>query len=108
MMTAVALVVFLGFLCFYNTSKKAQLFQSTKCEIWLQENPQIAKYIGAILLFLGLMLAIKQSGMGAGMFTFTVFLMAAGSLIVMVSPLRFINYKVVAGVFVLLLILELI
>ncbi|GAB3652094.1 hypothetical protein GCM10028791_21430 [Echinicola sediminis] len=107
-MTLMALIVFLGFFCFYNTSKKAQLFQSTKLERWLQDNPQSAKYSGTVLLIWGLIVAIFTSGTGSGIFTYAVFIMAAGSLVVMLSPLRFVSYKVIAGVFVFSLILELI
>ncbi|MBD8490702.1 hypothetical protein IFO69_18260 [Echinicola sp. CAU 1574] len=108
MITLAALLTFLGFFCFYNTSKRLKLSQSLGLEVWLQQNANKAKWIGGILLIVALLICLVAAGFAAGIFSFFILLMTAGSLIVILSPLKFINYKVLSVVFVLSLIFELI
>ncbi|WP_186755033.1 DUF3325 family protein [Echinicola salinicaeni] len=108
MITLAALLAFTGFFCFYNTSKRQKLSQSLGIEVWLQQNPNRAKYLGGAQFLIALLLCLAAAGFGAGIFSFFILLMTAGSLVVVLAPIRFLNYKILTLIFVLSLIFELI
>ncbi|UCS91677.1 hypothetical protein KZP23_13060 [Echinicola marina] len=108
MITLATILTFIGFFCFYNTSKRQQLSQSLGFERWLQQNSLRSKYLGGGLFILALLLCYVEAGFGAGVFSFFILLMTAGSLVVLLSPLRFVHYKILILIFVMCLIFELI
>ncbi|AWW32817.1 hypothetical protein DN752_23220 [Echinicola strongylocentroti] len=107
MITLAAFIVFLGFYLLYNTSKKAQLHQTHRLEIWAHHYPNQSKVIGLLLFLVGLLIAVFDSGLGAGIFTFFVLLMTIGSLVVVVTPIRFLNFKTLIVLFAISFIFEL-
>nr|WKN34853.1 hypothetical protein K4G66_20985 [Tunicatimonas sp. TK19036] len=108
MITLSFFLTFLGFYMFYNTSQRAKLIRTNGLEIWVQDHHQPAKYAGGFLFLVALILCILQFGVGSGIFSFFVMLMTVGSLIILLSPLQYINYRTVSGVFLLSILLEII
>lgn len=108
MTTLIVLITFTGFYLFYNTSKKADLNRSDILEIWVQDHHQVSKYIGCLLFIVAVVLSILYFGVGSGIFSFFVILMTVGSLIVLLSPLQYVNYKTVSLVFLFSILLEII
>ncbi|AGA79540.1 hypothetical protein [Echinicola vietnamensis] len=106
MITLATLIIFLGFYTLYNTSKKAPLLLSNHLEKWAHSHPGPAKAIGLLLLSLGMLIAMFDSGVGAGMFTFLVILMTVASLVVVVTPLKFVGYRSLLVLFAISLMLE--
>jgi len=107
MITLGALLAFLGFLACYNTSQKAVLTGETKAELWLQNHVSNSRILGLSLFIASLILFCMIKGIGAGTFVFFVMLMTFGSLIVILSPLKILNLKTGAILFLIALIIEL-
>ncbi|WP_146746557.1 hypothetical protein [Sinomicrobium soli] len=108
MTTLIVVITFLGFYAFYNTSRRAVLSKSLRIEKWLQVHTAESKIAGSCMLFAGLSLSVLYYGTGAGIFAFFVILMTLGSLVVIVSPLKFINYRGVLVIAILSFVVELI
>ena len=106
MMTLIIALSFLGFYSLYNGSQKADLRQSLLVEIWLQDKPVIAKAVGLSLNFVALITSMWAYGAGSGIFLFFVVLMTVGSLVVLIAPLKFVDYKMVAALFIFSLFIE--
>ena len=106
MVTLSFFLTFLGFYMFYNTSQRAKLNRTNGLEIWVQDHHQPAKYTGGFLFLVALILCILHVGVGSGIFSFLVMLMTVGSLIILLSPLQYINFRTVSGVFLLSILLE--
>ncbi|MGS2741186.1 hypothetical protein [Sinomicrobium sp. M5D2P17] len=101
MTSLVVAITFLGFYALYNTSKRAMLSRSLKIEKWMQVHGRESKAVGLSLLFIALVLSVFHYGIGAGIFAFFVILMTLGSLIVIVTPLRFMRYQALILILVL-------
>jgi hypothetical protein len=108
MTTLIVFISSLGFYLIYNTSQKADLNRSEILEKWAQEHPQASKYIGVFLFAISLILSMIHYGISSGIFSFFVILMTVASMIVLLAPLRYINYKLVSVVFLLSILLEII
>lgn len=108
MTTLIVFLTFLGFYLFYNTSRKADLNRTRVLEKWVQHHHQAGKVTGLLLFAASLILCILHFGVGSGIFSFFVALMTVGSLIVLLSPLQYLNYKTVSAVFLLAVLLEII
>lgn len=102
------LISLLGFFLCYSTSKKATLNHNFLLEKIAQDNPEISKGIGVLLLLIAMGGSIWYWGIAAGIFGFFVILMTVGSTIILVAPLKYIGYKWVAGLFIIAFIVELI
>lgn len=100
--------VFFGFFLCYNTSQKAELNRDFMLVKIGQGLPRTNKIIGTLLMLVALIGSILYYGTGAGIFAFLILLMTAGSMIVLIAPLRFVGYKAVSALFLISLILELI
>ncbi|WP_257669906.1 hypothetical protein [Parapedobacter tibetensis] len=108
MITTITILIFLGFFLLYHTSQKAVLSSSLKIAAWIHTYPKSGKRMGLSLLAAAILLCLVYLGIGAGLFSFFVILMTMGSLIVILTPLRLINWKVLIFIFLLSLIIELI
>ncbi|EWH13536.1 hypothetical protein KLA_09329 [Cellulophaga geojensis KL-A] len=105
-MTVLILVTTLACLLHYSTSKRAVITKEFKLLFWLH-NKQKSVKIAAIVLFLfGLFLAIYTFGLGAGFIIFTILLMLSWSLIVLLAPLKIVNYKLLTLLFLVAFLLE--
>lgn len=106
MITLTVLLAAAGFICFYVTSKRAELDQELPIVKWGQAHPLLAKRTGGTLLLVGCVLSGFVLGFGAGILAFIVVLMTVGSLVVLLNPLRIIHPAVFIVLFSLSLILE--
>ena len=106
MVTLMLLPLFFGFYLNYASSKRMKVQSYLGFETWTQKNRGLSKIIGISLLCTSLVLNGINYGLGAGSFTFLVALMTMGSLIVLLSPLKLLNLKVLASAFVLGLLAE--
>lgn len=106
MTSLLCFISLLGFFLLYNTSKKADLSRSFFLERIAQENPKASKIIGLLLTATCLVGSMLYWGTGSGIFAFFVILMTVGSAVVLIAPLRYINYKMVSGLFLFFLVME--
>lgn len=95
-----SLTLFLGFYALYNTSKKAQLYTIFKIEKWFQKNERKGKIIGLGLLLIPIIILTLYRGLGAGILIWFILLMTIGSLTIIISPIRIINYKALIFIFI--------
>lgn len=106
MITCCLLTNLLSCFLFYNTSKKATLNQDYLIEKWVQKNTLYTKLLGIFLNLISLIIAIIHFGITAGslfyIFTFTSFL----SLLIVLYPLKKINYKHITVISLLIILLE--
>jgi len=105
MNTLIILLNFCSFFLLLNTSKKAVL-QHRFIEIATQKNSTIAKSIGLLLFVCTFYIAVRQYGFTAGILVNICEIMLIASLLILLNPLKKMNYKSVLLVFLLLLIIE--
>lgn len=86
-LSMVSFLVFSGFYSLYASSDQTSIHNRLLCR------PTIAQAIGSGLLLVALALAISTEGLGSGIFTFFIILMTLGSLIVLLVPLDWIDYR---------------
>jgi hypothetical protein len=108
MVTLIVVISLLGFFLLYNTSKKADLSRSFFIELWVQDNPKAGKLMGLLLISIALLISLFYFGIGSGIFLFFIILMTVASLVVLIAPLRYINYRIVSLIFLLSFLIELI
>ncbi|MBP1221936.1 hypothetical protein [Flavobacterium sp. 1355] len=106
MITIASLFVFISFYMFYYTSKRAVLSYDYGFEKWMNNNPKETKISGLVLLLFSYTLWLFSKSLGSGTLFFFIQLMTIGSLIVILSPLKALNSKTVAILFVLAGVLE--
>ena len=104
MTTLMLLLTFAGFYALYNTSSRAELGQG-RFDVWLQ-GLAFLKPAGVLLLIAGLVLTVLYKGLAAGILYWFIILTTVASLIIILCPLKIINYKTVALVFVGIVIAE--
>ncbi|AOW21756.1 hypothetical protein [Urechidicola croceus] len=92
MLTFSMILLFTGFYFVYNTSKRAQLSNTLKLDKWLQENPDKSKILGLGLLALSFTLFCIQFGIGAGIIMAAILLMLISSIVILIKPIKFINF----------------
>ena len=106
MIAFISLNIFLGFYVLYNTSKKATLASNLQIERWIQQNPKPSRLLGLAMLALAYGFLISLKAIGVSSLIYFIQLMTIGSLIVILAPLRIINYKFVLGLFSLAILIE--
>lgn len=93
MYTLVIVVAALGFFMLYNTSRKAKLSSTGSLEKWMQAHHKPAKITGLSLLILSIIAMVIKDGIGVGILTAFVLLMATGCIVVAVAPLHYFRLK---------------
>lgn len=106
MVTIASLIVFLAFYTLYYTSKRAVLSYDLGFEKWMKKNPKQTKITGLALLLLAYSLWLFTQSLGCGTLMFFIQLMAVGSLIIILKPLKKVNSKVILALFILIALLE--
>ena len=106
MISIISIILFLGFYTLYNTSKRAQLYDTFKIKKWFQKNELFGKIFGLTLLLISLILLINTNGITSGILIWFIMLMTIGSLIIIIAPFRIINYKTLLICFSAIFILE--
>lgn len=106
MITLSILLISLGNFVLYNTSKKVVLQQNSSIEKWLQTHTQKTKIIGLSLLVIALVVSILKFGITSGITFWLIALISILCLIITLYPTIKINYKYLAVLFIVLLIIE--
>lgn len=106
MISLVSLIVFLAFYVLYNTSKKAALSGNLQIERWIQQNTKSSRWLGLGILITAYSFLIAIKAIGAATLIFLIQIMTIGSLVVILAPLKIINYKLILGMLFLALFFE--
>ncbi|MGO4772752.1 hypothetical protein ACEN2I_13910 [Flavobacterium sp. W22_SRS_FK3] len=106
MITIASLIVFLAFYTLYYTSKRAVLSYDLGFEKWMQKNPKQTKITGLFLLLSAYGFWLFSKSLGCGTLMFFIQLMAVGSLIVLLAPLKKINRSTLLIIFIIIALLE--
>ncbi|MGK6350188.1 hypothetical protein [Parapedobacter sp. DT-150] len=106
MYSTVFLAIFSLFYLQYNTSKKVSFGRRPPYLIYLSAHSGLTHALCLGLAVATLAALIILLGAGSGIFGFIVMLMAAGTLIVSVTPLRMLRARHVAALYAVLLALE--
>ncbi|WP_276379006.1 hypothetical protein [Flavobacterium sp. H4147] len=106
MITIASLIVFLAFYTLYYTSKRAALSYDLGFEKWMQKNPKQTKITGLILLLTAYMMWLFTQSIGCGTLMFFIQLMTIGSLIIILTPLKKVNSKVLLAILIIAALLE--
>ena len=107
MYTLIILICCMGFFMLYNTSKRAKLSSAGKYQRWLQSNAFATKPAGITLITCSIIALIIKSGVGVGIFTGVILLMASAGYVVAIAPFHYLSWKHVAGIAVFCLLAEL-
>lgn len=106
MITIASLIVFLAFYTLYYTSKRAALSYDLGFERWMQKNPKQTKITGLILLLTAYIMWLFTQSLGCGTLIFFIQLMTIGSLIIILTPLKKVNSKVLLAILIIAALLE--
>ena len=106
MITIASLIIFFAFYTLYYTSKKAVLSYDLGFEKWMQKNPKQTKITGLILLLSAYSIWLFSQSLGCGTLMFFIQLMAVGSLIVLLTPLKKISRSTLLILFLIMALLE--
>jgi len=106
MITIASLIVFLAFYTLYYTSKRATLSYDLGFEKWMKNNPKETKMTGLGLLLLAYSLWLYTQSLCCGTLMFFIQLMTIGSLIIILTPLKKVNSKAIAALFIVAALLE--
>lgn len=108
MITISLLLILLASLVFHNTSKKALLLYYSAIETWIQVNKNYSKAIALLFLIVSLLSIILIFGFTSGIIFWLISFISFLSTIVIIYPLKIVNYKHLIILFLILLVLELI
>ncbi len=93
MATGISLLTFIAFYLLYSTSKKMSAVGNLGFEQSIGAHRKTSKYISLALMILALGLSCFVWGLGSGTFTFFILLMTIASLVILLAPLRLLNYR---------------
>ena len=93
MFTIASIILFLAFYSLYYTSQRVPLDYNFGFEKWMHNNPDSTKIMGVLLLLIAYFLWLFIASVGSGTFLFLIELMAIGSLMVILKPLKVINSR---------------
>ncbi|MBP1839506.1 hypothetical protein [Formosa algae] len=93
MISFAILLVIIGFYLLYLTSEKIDVPKLFGFENYMLQHKSISKILGIALLSVSSVLTVFEFGLGAGIFLFFIYLMTFASLIVLLSPLKLFNFK---------------
>ena len=108
MITSIIFLMTLGCFFWLNTSKKAMLNTNTVLEQWFQSHLKLSKIIGSVLYVIALFLCTRYLGNTSGLLFWLISLMTLLSLVIMINPIKLINYKYLFVAFIISLTVELI
>lgn len=97
MISLVSLSIFLAFYVLYNTSKKATLSSKFPMERWIQQHSKTSRYLGLGIILIAYALLISIKAIGACTLIFFIQIMTIASLVIILAPLKIINYKFILG-----------
>lgn len=107
MITIASLIVFLAFYTLYYTSKRAVLTYDLGFEKWMKKNPKQTKITGLALLVTAYAMWLITQSLCCGTLMFFIQLMTVGSLIIILTPLKKVNTKILLAILIIAALLEL-
>ncbi|MET1053789.1 MAG: hypothetical protein ABWY16_00635 [Pedobacter sp.] len=107
MYSTVTLLVFFAFLLLFNLSKKTDWNNKPRWAKKIENNKSLSRGLSFAIMCFSVLALILAAGTGAGIFNFLLILMTVGSLVVLITPFRYLAAKHVVGLYVLCLIFEL-
>lgn len=108
MITLLSACTFIGFYLWYATTKRIKVEPWLGLEPWAKQHHKESKILGSLFLLLASGIAVYFYGLGAGSFVFVVALMTIGCLVILLIPLKLINKPLLAILFVIALLGELV
>lgn len=93
MVSLAILILFTAFYILFNTSKRAIKFEGFGFENYITKYPKQAKALGVFCMILSFVIHLLYFGVVSGALFFLINLMTAASVIVLLVPLKLINYK---------------
>jgi len=106
MYSTICLLIFTAFYLFYNTSQKRKNEPKPQWAKALAARRSLSRSGSILLLIAAWIIVANLQGLGAGTFAFGTYLMAMASLIVLINPFRYLQWKHVLGIFVCCLFFE--
>lgn len=106
MATGITFLTFLAFYLLYRTSQKMAAVDTLGLEKWTGTHKRASQYASLALMILSLGLSCFYWGFGSGTFTFFIVLMTVASLVILLAPLRLLNYTFLTLIFACSLIFE--
>jgi hypothetical protein len=98
--------MFLGCYLLYNTSQKKIIVSNNTLVKKFRNNEQLSKTIGLGFLLITLVFASINFGVFSGILFWLVALTLIMSLLIIINPLRIINYKFLIALLIVLLLIE--
>ena len=92
--------VFIAFYTFYNTSQRADKYVGLGVENWIENHQAIGKIVATSVMVITIFLHIYLFGLGSGILIFLISLMLIASLVILLTPLHLISYKVLFLIFI--------
>lgn len=106
MVTIISLLTFIAFYLLYSTTKKTSAVGVLGFEQTVRAHGKASKYISLALMILSLGLSCFYWGIGSGTFTFFILLMTVASLVILLAPLRLLNYRFLGILFLCAILFE--
>ena len=106
MYSTITLLVFIAFLLLYNLSKKNHW---TNKPVWakkIESDKVLSRGLSFAIMGISLLMLTFLTGIGSGIFTFFLMLMAMGSLIVLLNPFQYLAIKHVVILYGICLVFE--
>ena len=107
MITVSVLLILMGFYFWYSTSSKVKFASKEFPENRLRKHKNLTKIVGFFLLFGGFLIQVSAYGFASGILTAFVVLMLAGSLCILLVPLKIFNTIFIAIVMLTAFLIEL-
>jgi len=93
MITLIEILLFIGSLCFYLASKKAEYIQRFQFENWVKSKQKQSRLIGLTFLVLGFIVAMSSLGLMVGFLIALLSVMLWLSFILLFWPLKAFSYR---------------
>lgn len=106
MATGISFLTFLAFYLLYCTSQKMAAVDTLGLEKWTGTHKRASQYASLALMILSLGLSCFYWGIGSGTFTFFILLMTVASLVILLAPLKLLNYRFLGILFLCFILFE--
>jgi len=106
MFSTIFLLLLISFYLLYNLSARVKAANSTVYLSYLRKHRLLSRVVSFALILVSGLLLIRQLGLGAGVFGLIVILMSTGSLIVALTPLRYLRLPHVLACYLLCIVFE--
>lgn len=92
--------VFIAFYTFYSTSQRAVKYVGIGVENWIENHQAKGKIVATLFMAITIFLHINLFGLGSGILIFLISLMLIASIVILLTPLHLITYKVLFLIFI--------